>query len=56
VRHKVEGVTDWAFDERDEMFSHDGFLEIIDWTGNETAGKHHACTARQNGEQVPQII
>jgi len=32
-------------DEIKVFLAHDELLEIIDWTGKETAGKHQACTA-----------
>jgi hypothetical protein len=53
VSNEVEGVTDRAFDERDEMFSHDG---LLGWTRKETAGKHHACPPEESREKSPQII
>jgi len=45
------------FDEIKFAFAHDELLEIIDWTRNETAGKHHACTAiRKQGEISPDYL
>jgi hypothetical protein len=36
---------------------HNSLLEIIDWTRNKTAGKHHACTAiRKQGEISPDYL
>jgi hypothetical protein len=50
VCNEVEGVTDWAFDERDEVISHDGLLEIIDWTRKETPQETRPCGV---GEKSP---
>jgi hypothetical protein len=53
VCNEVEGVTDWAFDERDEVISHDDLLRLL--IGQRMKHRKRLALA-VSGRNLPKII